>query len=596
MRLNLLILSGIVILFCSLLSCTNSHKDSDSELYALYSELDAEIARSGEYEAEKNARIMAYKREYDLSGDKFQRTALIDKIIDEYNAYNADSALYYISYNLSRPAVKSVSGEYTRLMIRRADVYAHAGLFADALATIQAIPRDSLDSSLLEAYYSTYCAIYQYLSEYTSEHETSQLYEEKRSAYSDSLNRVIPPESFNHMVFVMAESARNGDSGNAIKVLTDHLGEYESGTREYSILASVLAYIYKEAGMYDDYKRYLVKSAISDVKGAVKENMSFREVATVLFEDGDVERANRYLKKSISDANFYSSLMRNAQSTKILPVIDDAYTTMQNDLTHRLRRMVWVSSVLSVILLITIILILKQIRSIRKAKDKACLANEELSKMSEQLKEANNELTGKNMELSEMSAMLKNSNNVLEGKNEELSRISEQLKSANSELAHQNIELAEYNRTKEQYTGLFMEYCSSAISSLLHYQKTLRNLAAQRGNLATLQKKLESTEMSDQLLKNFYLKFDEAILNIYPSFVKKFNALLSPDEQIVLKSGELLNTELRLFALIRIGIEDNAKIAEFLRCSISTVYTYRSKMKKRALNPEAFENEVRNLS
>ena len=288
--------------------------------------------------------------------------------------------------------------------------------------------------------------------------------------------------------------------------------------------------------------------------------------------------------------------MRNAQSTKILPVIDDAYTAMQNDLTHRLRRMVWVSSVLSVILLITIIFILKQIRSVRKAKDKACLANEELSKMSEQLKETNDELTGKNVELSEMSEMLKTSNHVLEGKNEELSRISEQLKSANSELAHQNIELAEYNRTKEQYTGLFMEYCSSAISSLLHYQKTLRNLAAQRGNLATLQKKLESTEMSDQLLKNFYLKFDEAILNIYPSFVKKFNALLSPDEQIVLKSGELLNTELRLFALIRIGIEDNAKIAEFLRCSISTVYTYRSKMKKRALNPETFENEVRNLS
>lgn len=101
--------------------------------------------------------------------------------------------------------------------------------------------------------------------------------------------------------------------------------------------------------------------------------------------------------------------------------------------------------------------------------------------------------------------------------------------------------------------------------------------------------------MVDGLLKNFYGKFDEAILNIYPSFIDKFNRLLRPDEQVVLKSGELLNTELRLYALIRIGIDDNAKIAEFLRCSISTVYTYRSKMKKRAINPETFEEQVRSL-
>ena len=97
------------------------------------------------------------------------------------------------------------------------------------------------------------------------------------------------------------------------------------------------------------------------------------------------------------------------------------------------------------------------------------------------------------------------------------------------------------------------------------------------------------------MLKNFYNSFDEAILNIYPEFVEKFNGLLNPESQVVLKSGELLSTELRLFALIRIGIDDSAKIAEFLRCSISTVYTYRSKMRKRAADPDSFEENVRNI-
>lgn len=329
-------------------------------------------------------------------------------------------------------------------------------------------------------------------------------------------------------------------------MLSSHLDEYPSGTREYSILASTLAYIYKTAGYTDDYKRYLVLSAISDVRGAVKENMSFREVATVMFEDGDVERANRYLKKSFADANFYSALMRNAQSSKMLPIIDDAYTSVQENLTSELRALVWVTSILSVILLITMALILKQIRSLRTAKDRVSAANDELSLLSEKLQ-------------------------------------------------HTNLELQDFNKTKEEYAGLFMEYCSSAISTLQRYQQSLRNLTAQGANKAALLKKLESSEAADQLLKNFYVKFDEAILNIYPSFIEKFNALLIPDERIVLKRGELLNTELRVFALIRLGIDDSAKIAEFLRCSIATVYTYRSKMRKRALNPSTFEADIKNI-
>ena len=594
MKISHVLLAALLTAF--VVACRNNVDPDRIEYENLCATLDEELAKSKEYEDEKLNRIAALRREYDLSTDKLHSTELINKIIYEFEAYNADSALYYISYNLQRPAVKAVPGQYTRLLIKRADVYAHAGLFADALSTIQAIPRDSLGNDVLEDYYATCSVMYQFLSEYTNEHETAKTYEQLRSLYADSLRMVTKSGTLNYLLFVTTEEARNGQPGFALHQLHERLDRTRSGTREYSMLASTMAYIYKTRGMMSPHNRFLLKSAISDVQGAVKENMSFREVAAVMFKAGDVERAHRYLQKSIADANFYSALMRHSQSSKMLPMIDEAYSTRQTQLSGRLRVLAVVSGVLSAVLLVTLFLTIKQFRNLRKAKDKVSRANEELSRVSEQLKETNGELKAKNEELNELSTELKATNSALSEKNAELSRMSEQLQAANSELKERNAELRELSRTKEQYAGLFMEYSSSAISTLQRYQLSLRNLAMRGVEREALLKKLESTSIYDRLFKDFYVKFDEAVLNIYPSFVEKFNALLRPDEQITLKAGELLNTELRLFALIRIGIDDNETVAQFLRCTISTIYTYRSKMKRRAINPETFENDVRNIS
>ena len=534
-------------------ACHGDTSQTEPKLSDLYDTLDKEINKSSEYDRMKLKKVDDLKADMAKCRDERERTFIINRLIDEFVAFNADSTLRYIGINLNRPAVKSIPGEYTKLNLKRADVYAHAGLFSEALDILQSVPRDSLSDNLLEDYYSTYCGLYQYLCEYSDEHETSKAHERQRALYADSLSRVVKPGSFNYMIFVETENARNGKAQSAIDSLSMHLAEYQPGTRSYSIIVSTLAYIYKTTGQMDDYKHYLVLSAISDVKGAVKENVSFREVATVMFEEGDVERANHYLKKSISDANFFSAMMRNAQSSKMLPVIDGAYTAMKDKLNTRLKIMVIVSCILSLILVFAIIFVLKQYKNLHRANDRIKRANIELR------------------------------------------RLSDTLRDTNAELEKKNIELRESDLTKEQYAGLFMEYCSTAISTLQQFQRSIRVLVAKGANRNNLTSRLESSEVIDELLSNFYLKFDEAILNIYPSFVEKFNALLTEDGKVVLKPGELLNTELRVYALIRLGIDDSAKIASFLRCSISTVYTYRSKMKKRAINPNGLENEVRNL-
>ena len=136
-----------------------------------------------------------------------------------------------------------------------------------------------------------------------------------------------------------------------------------------------------------------------------------------------------------------------------------------------------------------------------------------------------------------------------------------------------------------------MEYSSLNISLLEKYHAALRNLALQ-GNVKGILKKLDSDEIVNETIKAFYSKFDEAVLNIYPSFVEKINMLLVEEGRIQLKPGEKLNTELRVLAVYRLGISDPDQIAHFLRCSVSTVYTYRSRLKRRAIDPETFDSKI----
>lgn len=357
-----------------------------------------------------------------------------------------------------------------------------------------------------------------------------------------------------YSIYVVPDGALGGDEEKAAKRLRADLKAYPSGSREYSILASILAYVYHLSGHHDLYLEYLTRSAISDVKGAIKENMSFREMATNMYDAGDVERANLYLKKSIVDANFFSARMRNAQSLRMLPLIDESYAARRAQLYQRLQWMIVAVSLMALVLICTLYYIHRQNLRLKSANAKVALTNDELSHLSEQLSIANSDLEMKNRELNES------------------------------------------NRIKEQYTGLFMGYSAAAVNALQRYHQSLRLMANQSISKTVLLKKLESSEFIEMTLKEFYSRFDEAILNIYPDFPAKINRLLRPEEQIKLKPGELLNTELRIYALVRIGISENSKIAEFLRCSITTVYTYRSKIRRRAVNPDTFEQDVQDLA
>lgn len=518
--------------------------------------LDAEIAGAERYSQLKERRLDSLKNVLGRPLTPRQRLATTNEVITEYEAYKADSALYYINLNLASPVAEADSLVRARLLLKKADIYSHAGIFSDALELMHSIDPDSLSSAEREQYFSNYYSLYQYMLEYNTDFdsELEQEYMSRRKQFADSIKARCDSLSFAYLVYVLPGETDAANAHEAIDKLKLSLANYSEGTREYSILASILAYVSKVGGEKDLYMEYLTRSAISDIKGAVKENMSFREMATIMFEAGDVDRANIYLKKSIADANFYSARMRNAQSLKMLPMIDDAYASQQTRYYHRLQLMIMIISLLALGLIGALYFIRRQYRRLKVANERVAHSNEELSRLSDRLSVINADLEEKNRALNESSVI------------------------------------------REQYTGLFMGYSAAAINALQRYHQSLRLMVNQGLSKSVLQKKLESSEFIDSTIKEFYSKFDEAILRIYPSFPEKVNSLLRKDEGVVLKPGELMNTELRIQALIRIGITDNAKIAEFLRCSITTVYTYRSKLRRRALNPDTFESSILSIN
>ncbi|MDR2449871.1 MAG: DUF6377 domain-containing protein, partial [Prevotellaceae bacterium] len=179
--------------------------------------------------------------------------------------------------------------------------------------------------------------------------------------------------------------------------------------------------------------------------------------------------------------------------------------------------------------------------------------------------------------------------------NLKLAELNKHTKHINNQLQKVNAQLSEVNHIKEEYIAQFFDICSGYIDKLEDYRKMLYKKAGSNQH-EELFKILKSTTLVDEERKKLYETFDTIFLNLYPSFVEDFNSLLIHEEQVVLKPGERLNTELRIFALIRLGITDSMKIAGFLRYSLSTIYNYRTKARNNAIvSRDEFDEMLMNI-
>lgn len=538
------ILLNLLIVMVPTWTMTNPHAE---ELSTLYYTLDSLIEHQSEIIAQKKNRIQTITDGMNsLSLTPEQLFSLNNRLYDEYLAFNFDSALCYIKKNVDVQQSLGNPDLAAGSLIRMAHILAVSGLFDKADRMLDQIDISQLSTECKVEYFNQRGELNLYRSEMAEYTPYFQEYTDSSQYYRQLILKIAPKDSYDYIFNQATYISEKGDNDGAIKMLEAYMKNLKQGERRYSIVTSTLAYFYSKKDEAQLQERYFLLSAISDMKGAILENNSLRRLSIILLDRGDFKKAYEYLLCASNDARQYGSRLRSMQAARISPLITQAYD-MERALTqHRTNLLLIILSVITLLLIGTVVYILSLIKKRHQANIKISKMNAELSLH-----------------------------------NEEIERMNNQMK--------------ESNRIKDEYIGRFLELSSNLILKNEERSKVLNRLARDR-KLELLYGELKSQKPLNESVHLFHQNFDTAFLNIYPTFISEVNQLLTEDNQFeVHEEAGKLTTELRILALIRLNITDNQKIADILQSSITTIYTYRSKLKSRAKSKATFEDDVRRI-
>lgn len=519
------------------------------EKKVLYKTLDSLIAHYDHQTAEKELHIRTIKD--GASGITLtpeQYLELNIRLYDEYMAYKYDSAFQYIQENVGLLRGTEDHNRFAASAVRMAHILSVTGLFNMARELMEEINPDVLDVQQRVDYYTQQSELNLYRSEMAQYTPFFAEFIGRAQYYRQLIIQIAPKGSYDYIFNQATYTCETGDEDKAIQMLEDYLPQLKSGTRTYSIITSTLAYFYQRKQNLEQQEHYLLLSAISDERGAIRENNSLRSLSELLMDKGDCDNAYRYLFQSFREAQFYGSRLRLMQMGRIAPQVMQLYDEERSQTQRLTTTILIIISIVSLILIGGIFYTLKLIRKNRSA----------------------------NQQILEM-------NKTLAVQNEAISNINNQMKEA--------------NRIKEEYIGRFLELSSVLIERGEKRLKLFNRLARER-KLEELYAELKKTEPVNNSIHDFHQDFDVAFLNIFPDFIANVNQLLTTENRFEQEadSAKRLTTELRILALLRLGISDNQKIADILRSSLTTIYTYRSKLKAKAIHKETFEDDIRKIA
>lgn len=522
---------------------------ANNDIDSLLKVLDSSVDNYQVFSNHKEEQLNKLKDLLKYTNNDDQRYKICGQLYDDYKSYKSDSALTYAQKKLQIAEKMNNRWNLTDAKLNLASIMGTSGMYKESMDILETI--NIQDNPDLKAYYfHVYRTVYGFMADYTVSTREKERYNKLVSNFRDSLLVVNPPNSETHIMVKTDQLIANKKSDEAMKILLSYYPTIKNDKHTRAIIAFCISVTYQKQQNRENEKKWLIISAINDIQSATKDYISLRSLAFLLYKEGDIDRAYKYIKRSLEDALFCNARLRTYEISQMLPIIDQAYQHQSQARQRQLIISLISISLLSVFLLIAVLSVYRQMR-------KLSVARKDLS-------QANKLLNDLNKELSETNKLLKHSNETL----------------------------SEANLIKEEYIGRYMDQCSAYIDKLDDYRRLL-NKTATAGKIDDLIQTIKSKQFIEDELKEFYTNFDSTFLQLFPTFVEEFSALLVDNEEIQLKSGELLNTELRIFALIRLGISDSVKISHFLRYSLSTIYNYRTKLRNKSAVPrDEFESYV----
>lgn len=558
----------LVISICGASAKSSAALNSSLSTQQLLDSLDSSLGKSAAYTAEKERRISSLRRRLSQTANPEQRFWICRNLVDEYSSYNSDSALHYID---ASTAVGRQTGRrewVDEMNLNRAYIYAATGLLSEAESALNEVDPRQMTPALASEYYNRLLFVLTHKDQYLGKNSLTRPYSERAKAMLDSVSRLMQPSDPQYIWFLAWRSMTDpAKTREAIPVVEKALESSTYSTREEAMNAWILSRLYELTGNSDMMMRYLILSAIADVRTSNKEIASLEEISNRLYQSNDLERANDYISHCLQLANDYKSRVRVGRLADLQYHITKAYSQRNDRQRRKLNVYFIIALVFAAGLAVAMLILYKQNRRIHRSKTE-----------------------------------LDRSNAQLNSKVEELSQTRRQLKEANDrlEILYRNVrdeagELAAGNDAKERYIADIFAICSDYISKLDEFRRNIyRKIVAH--NFDEVKELTKSHELSHGEIKELYQNFDSIFLKVYPNFVDDFNTLLRPDERVAMKKPGVLTTELRIYALVRLGINDSVKIARFLHCSTQSVYNTRMKMRNKSdISKEQFAEAVRRL-
>lgn len=558
----------LLLLLLVIFSGNISGKDLSAATERMLSRLDSLLIEKDMFIDAKEKRIGELRR-MEMKVRTEEEQFWINKLFyEEYMVYDSDSALSYIHKNLDIAHRLNNSQWFSQWKIEQSFILSATGFLKEALDALHEIKIDNLSPYARTDYYGQMMYLYSHYGQYTGDNsERSTNYYAMEKVYRDSTFSSIPDNHPHVLWYKGWKYYGTPQASEAKEQLIQALSASTFDTRKDAMYAYVLAIIYRDEGNDEEFLHYLILSSMADIRSANRDIASLEELGITLYERGYTDRAYSYLNHCLGCAQLYKSRIRMISISSALDAIHRTYEQINKQQEADLRRYLFIVSTLLLGLLAAVFLIGSQMKRLKESRRRLNEANQALNKHVDELEQAHSQLA----------------------------EVNSQLQSLNNQLLDANNKLTESNYVKEEYIGYVFNICSNYISKLDEYRKNI-NRKIKTGMIDEVKKLTDSSSLATNELKEFYRNFDAIFLHIYPDFVTDFNTLLQPDKQIIPKEGELLNTELRIYALVRLGISDSVKIAEFLHCSAQTVYNNRLKTRSKAIVPkEHFAEIVKSL-
>jgi tetratricopeptide (TPR) repeat protein len=512
-----------------------------ADIDSLLRKLDQVLSQREAFVRQKLARIDGLK-EAAATTPQGERFTLYSRIAGEYEKFVYDSASVYIG-KMQASAQRSgdpVKVAYARM--KRGFILLSSGMFNEALDTLLTIRHTGLPDSLRREHYATLARTYFDLVDFNSDEYFTGKYTRIGLQYVDSALVFATPATAPHYALAAMRNVRLRNLEQARKDLRYMLSNYKLSYPQLAIATSTLGHVYQLEGKSDSAIAQHISASIADNVASTKETLAILRLAELLYARGDLSHAYEYVKIAMDDANFYGARHRKVQVAAIFPIIEGNRLSTVERQRKLLIGYAVVITVLSLVIIGFAVIIYKQSQKIREADIHIQEANRSLHEANQLLQETNKHLQ-------------------------------------------------EANKIKEEYIGYYFNINSEYLMKIAAFKQAIDNklMAKKFDDIRLVVNNINLKKEREEL----YVSFDKVFLKLFPDFVDTFNSYFKDEDRIVPKDGNLLTTELRIFALIRMGIHDTEKIAKILDYSINTIYNYKARIKGKSLLPnEEFETKI----